>query len=434
MSLQIAETDEIGNVIATYVQSTSAGSQEARIDVILSHNPKSLWRRFIDVFLPTGFPHSVSKDYLEYQIYDSLQAFSSSIAGLLASRAVLEGVITDASPTAALLLTILQESMGRIATILFAHRLGKSLEPECKMFRLLADIFNDIAMIFDCLSPAFPRPARVLILSCSSILRSLCGVAAGSAKASLSAHFALSNNLAELNAKDSSQETIISLLGMAAGGLVVTLVTSPTASMMTLGLLLSVHLSMNHAAVRAVVMRSLNRQRATIVFSHFVAHGVILSPDQVSIRERIFERDGVIRDAKDTILGYCKMGISLRELLTMTGRTSARGQSMHIPRDELSDLLSRFEDEEFIVYAPDRTNRTAYILLKKHSNARTQLKAFYYALLVVHEMAYREAGERKREKAEAAWASIEQSLLLAGWDLDTEMETQLGHRISLTSE
>lgn len=31
----------------------------------------------------------------------------------------------SASPTAALLLTILQESMGRLATILFAHRLGK---------------------------------------------------------------------------------------------------------------------------------------------------------------------------------------------------------------------------------------------------------------------------------------------------------------------
>lgn len=283
------------------------------------------------------------------------------------------------------------------------------------MFRLLADIFNDIAMILDCLSPAFPRPARVLILSCSSILRALCGVAAGSAKASLSAHFARSNNLAELNAKDSSQETIISLLGMAAGGVVVTLVTSPTSSMMTLGLLLSVHLSMNHAAVRAVVMRSLNRQRANIVFSHFVAHGVILSPDQVSIRERIFERDGVIRDAGDTILGYCKMGVSLRELLTMTGRSSARGQSMHIPRGELSDFLSRFEGEEFIVYASDRPNRTAYILLKRHSNARTQLKAFYNALLVLHETACRETGERKREKVEAAWASIEQSLLLAGW-------------------
>lgn len=90
--------------------------------------------------------------------------------------------------------------MGRVATILFAHRLGTSLEPECKMYRLAADVFNDAAMILDCLSPAFPKLLRVLLLGLSSVLRSLCGVAAGSSKASLSAHFATQGNLGELNA------------------------------------------------------------------------------------------------------------------------------------------------------------------------------------------------------------------------------------------
>ena len=106
----------------------------------------------------------------------------------------------SASPTAALLLSVIQESMGRIATILFAHRLGTSLEPECKMYRLAADVFNDTAMICDCLSPALPKALRVILLSFSSVLRALCGVAAGSSKASLSAHFAKWGNLGELNA------------------------------------------------------------------------------------------------------------------------------------------------------------------------------------------------------------------------------------------
>lgn len=106
----------------------------------------------------------------------------------------------NASPTAALLLSVLQDSMGRIATILFAHKLGTSLEPECKMYRLTADVFNDAAIILDCLSPAFPKVYRVMILSFSSVLRALCGVAAGSSKASLSAHFATQGNLGELNA------------------------------------------------------------------------------------------------------------------------------------------------------------------------------------------------------------------------------------------
>lgn len=166
---------------------------------------------------------------------DSLQAFSSSIAGLLSSRAVLQGHSTlptssscgmksdevryadgylgvgvgdaSASPTTALLLSILQESTGRIATIVFADRLGTSLEPECKMYRLAADVFNDAAMLLDCLSPALPRGPRVVLLSSSSMLRALCGVAAGSSKASLSAHFARWGNLGELNAV-SQQHTL----------------------------------------------------------------------------------------------------------------------------------------------------------------------------------------------------------------------------------
>jgi hypothetical protein len=107
---------------------------------------------------------------------------------------------STASPTTALLLSVIQDSVGRVGTILFASRLGLSLEPECKTWRFAADIFNDAAMVLDCLSPAFPKAVRVCLLSSSSLLRALCGVAAGSAKASLSAHFATRGNLGELNA------------------------------------------------------------------------------------------------------------------------------------------------------------------------------------------------------------------------------------------
>ncbi|TKA67954.1 hypothetical protein B0A49_07548 [Cryomyces minteri] len=185
--------------------------------------------------------------------------------------------------------------MGRVATILFAHKLGTSLEPEAKMYRLAADVFNDTAMILDCLSPAFPKLVRVLILSSSSVLRALCGVAAGSSKASLSAHFAKWGSLGELNAKDSSQETVISLMGMLAGSLVVSWVSSPLATWSTLLLLLSIHLATNHAAVRAVSMRTLNRQRANLVFSHLIEDDEVLTPEEVSKKERIFDWDGVLK-------------------------------------------------------------------------------------------------------------------------------------------
>lgn len=106
-----------------------------------------------------------------------------------------------ATPTTALLHTIILDCLSRLATILFAARLGLALEPECKRYRLAADVFNDAAMLLDCLSPFFAsKSVRVAVLAGGSVLRSFCGTAAGSAKASLSAHFARDGNLGELNA------------------------------------------------------------------------------------------------------------------------------------------------------------------------------------------------------------------------------------------
>ena len=51
-----------------------------------------------NAFLPEGFPDSVSEDYLNYQIWDTVQAFASSISGSLATQAVLEGVFTSFFP------------------------------------------------------------------------------------------------------------------------------------------------------------------------------------------------------------------------------------------------------------------------------------------------------------------------------------------------
>lgn len=241
-------------------------------------------------FLPAGYPQSVTEDYLAYQTYDSLQAFSSSIASLLANRAVLEGLgVGDASqsPTAALVLKIIQDTFSRMATILFAHRMGQAIEPECKTYRFMADLFNDSALMLDLLTPVLPLSPKVCIMVASSILRSLCGIAASASKASLSAHFARTGNLAELNAKEASQETVISLLGMLAGTAVVHVVQDKTAVLYWMVMLVMVHLVMNYRGVRCVRMLTLNRQRATIVFREYLETGKILSPADVAERESV---------------------------------------------------------------------------------------------------------------------------------------------------
>ncbi|KAH3970001.1 hypothetical protein HBI56_119570 [Parastagonospora nodorum] len=440
---EIIERDEAGIETGRYVSS----GKGSRVDVVKPAERKSYVQQVFDVFLPAGYPQSVSGDYIQYQIYDSLQAFSSSIAGMLASRAVLEGVgvgDSSASPTAALLLSVLQESMGRIATILFAHRLGTALEPECKMYRLAADVFNDTAMILDCLSPAFPKPFRVLVLSFSSVLRSLCGVCAGSAKASLSAHFARKGNLGEVNAKDSSQETVISLLGMLAGSVVVSWVSTPITTWSVLIALLSIHLATNYAAVKAVSMRCLNRQRANIVFGNLMHHGSVLTPTEVSQRERIFERDGVLRWVDDCVIGHCTIGVPLGVLLASMSQRYRRTGSLELSDINLPDLMDIFADQKYVLWFTD-SEYEAIVVLKEGCTPIDQLKAWAHALLFAQDLRnpvrrpkdgdtsprLRRADALRRTIGEADKLFAKYTALLRqeGWDLDVAaLETRAGVR------
>jgi len=113
--LKLSERNLNGEVIAEYTYDPVHGSFRA------SKDSRRTWSlsNFSDVFLPSGYPNSVTPDYTYYQIFDSLQAFCSSIAGLLSARAVLEGFGVgdeNASSNYAMILKIAQDVTGRLAS------------------------------------------------------------------------------------------------------------------------------------------------------------------------------------------------------------------------------------------------------------------------------------------------------------------------------
>lgn len=168
-------------------------------------------------------------------------------------------------------------------------------------------------------------------------------------------------------------------------------ITSDIATWCTLILLLVIHLATNYAAVRAVSMQSLNRQRANILFSHILQHGIVLSPKEVSARERIFERGGVLRWADDEVLGKCRIGTSLSELLGRIGRRDKLSGSLAFCSSgadgesevDVFDLLSIFEAEDYVLWASGGPAAyEAVIVLKAGCGPIDQLRAWAHALLV----------------------------------------------------
>lgn len=208
----------------------------------------------------------------------------------------------------------------------------------------------------------------------------------------------------------------------------------------TLIALLSVHLGTNYAAVKSVNMRSLNRQRANIVLSNILQDGRILSPTEVSKRERVFEREGVLRWADDGIIGHCRIGVTMQTMLGHMGPRHERTGSLDLQAIKLSDLMRLYEYETYILwFAPTE----ALIVLKQGCTPIDQLKAWTQALLLVRRE-WVKASDRKPDTSGERFAELRSTveetakvfdtyaaqLRDVGWDLDVAaLETRAGKRI-----
>jgi hypothetical protein len=195
-------------------------------------------------------------------------------------------------------------------------------------------------------------------------------------------------------------------------------------------IMLILHLVLNYAAVRSVEMRSLNRQRANLVFSHILAFDKVLTPKQVARAERIFEKDGALRWIGQEILGYARIGVGLEKCNTM--------------HDYLERLTKVFRDENYLLFvelAPNST--TVKIVLKNGCTPTDQLKAWLQAMIVTKSIY-----DSKTDKAVDLVSEITTSLHRAnkvfvehrarlgsaGWTFsEAALETNCGPRISVSN-
>ncbi|KAK1996958.1 DUF647-domain-containing protein [Colletotrichum falcatum] len=346
-----------------------------------------------DAFLPIGYPDSVTPDYLGYQTFDSLQAFFSTITGLLSNRAVLQGLgVGDPNSTAtyALLMTILKDGISRVATIVFAYRFGLVIEPECKRYRFLADIFNDSAFFLNLFSPYFDPWTKVGALILAEALGAMCGVAAGASKAALSKHFARRNNLSELNAKEASQETAVGLVGLLVGSVVVRFVEGRGAVFALMTLLVFVHLGMNYLGVRCVQLATLNQQRATVLFEHYAQTKQVLTPAQVARREKIIFWSPVIKNHRGEVVANIRFAKSYADAMAADAK-SAGIRYVTLKCEGQSDKEGKAAAAGFVLcLCEQREVVTVKIMLlgdgsHDEANGLNTLDAWYYATLIARD-------------------------------------------------
>jgi hypothetical protein len=191
-------------------------------------------------------------------------------------------------------------------------------------------------------------------------------------------------------------------------------------------------------------MRSLNRQRANIVFSSIVQHGSVLSPSEVSQRERIFEWDGVLRWYEFRhIMVHCRIGVHFNELLTTMGQRHPLTGSVNLRPTKLSEILDIFAKEAYILWFADYSNE-AVIVLKEGCTPIDQLKAWTHvqlfatlgerlpALKAMPLMTRPDGMRLTLEEVNELFVKYVPLLEQKGWDLNiAALETRAGVRAQL---
>ncbi|BBG94324.1 Protein of unknown function D [Prunus dulcis] len=241
------------------------------------------------LLLFSGFPSSVTPDYV------SFQGLSTYIRTMLSTQALLSAIgVGEKSATVigatfqndAVVLERPNWNAGRYLIHILSG--GSNLDSNAKMWRLVADLMNDLGMLMDLVSPLFPS-AFVFVVCLGSISRSFTGVASGATRAALTQHFALQSNAADISAKEGSQETVATMVGMALGMLLARITMGhPLTIWFSFLSLTMFHMYANYMAVRCLALNSLNPQRCSILLQHFMRTGQVLSPEQVSKMEHIY--------------------------------------------------------------------------------------------------------------------------------------------------
>jgi len=344
----------------------------------------ALFRVLHETFLPSGYPSSVSSDYASYQFWDSLQAGASSLNGVLATRAMLHAVgVGNAHvlPTTAALNWIMKDGVGMLSRIVFGWAKGTDLDNNCKFWRLFADVVNDVAFMIDLLSPSFP--SLVLPLVCvGSVLKSVVGVAGGATRSAITEHQARRSNMADVSAKDASQEVAVALMGLIIGYMITPLIDSDFKTWLCFSILTVLHLGCNYMAVTSVIMDKFNRQRFDIVVQHYLSVGTIMTPDRVASMEAL-----VYNSPFPIHLG-CSLQDAVRRESSTAVFQSLSSQRYHITTND----------------------NHCYVLLHRHISHKQILEAYFEAFQLT-----------QYGKLIKPFEPFERSLLRYGWNTTAQL-------------
>jgi len=386
---------------------------------------KGLVQLLRSIFLPQGYPFSVSNDYLEYQLWDTVQAFASSLSGSLSTKAVLEGVgvgNSASTPLAATLMWLIKDGTGMVGRIIFAWSKGTELDADCKQWRLFADLLNDCALTLELCAPyvvgAIGASSREVtaLLCVSGVAKSIVGVAGGATRAALTHHQARQGNLADVSAKDGSQETLVNLAALLASLWLLPLLNdSERLTWMAFLLFTALHIFANYKAVKVVRFETLNRSRFLILLKYYATTGIVQSVQETNNLEPVFSN--FTSNKEEGVCGYrIFLGRSIKS----------------VNHSGIEDHLADYSEKNYALI-PDVSNKAIYAIYRKECLPEEMLESYYHAVLSAMLASNQVTHANTKgnievedalkyihlEKGNYSWTHFKKALIAKGWNIQS---------------
>ena len=278
-------------------QNTSSGSKQWNIEEVQHQEPltaQQVSRRAVTLFLPAKYPESVAPGYLKFASLCFTASVAGSAAMVLSTQTLLLAVgivgsnAQHAGIMAGALNWVLKDGIGQLGGVLFASQMGKTktFDADPKRWRMVAAVALDSATLLEILSPLFHSSLVLPVASIANIGKNIGFLTASASRAAIHQSLAITSNLGDVTAKAGSQSIVASLVGTTIGiGLSSLLSHDVYNFSVGFGVLALIHQGSNYLSLKSVPLIHFNRHRLHLVLTHYLEHGDILSPKDVSEKE-----------------------------------------------------------------------------------------------------------------------------------------------------
>jgi len=262
-----------------------------------------------NLFLPEGYPETVTSNYLRYTGWNIFQTFCSSALGVLSTQQLLLALGANSLTASAALNWVIKDGLGQLGGVVYAGTVGNKFDENPKHYKWMSSLSLNCSCGLEMLSTLYPG-AFLPIAALGTVGKNVSALAGSASKAAIHLSLSKKRNLADLTAKSGTQATASCLFGTFFGTFL-GYTFDYSGSLVAFGVLSASHLYACYKSLDCVVLNTLNPQRLDILLQEFKEKGRVLTPEEVS------EKEATVRNykPKDLVVGKLPSNMDIEECM-----------------------------------------------------------------------------------------------------------------------